>query len=107
MQYSSNSNNTPGGGSSQIQGIWTFDDPNTYSLVNLGLADALNRETTKMLPNNRPWNVYKNARPYSADQNIQWQETTDYSATTYNGLTRATTYFYIRGYNPVALAGSD
>lgn len=62
----------------ELTGIWTYDDPNSYDPSGLALANVINRKNTKMLPINRPWHLFKNARGISADQNVAWQDTTAY-----------------------------
>lgn len=56
----------------QLNDIWTFDDPNTFAPTSLTTANVLNRKDTKNHPVNRKWHIYKDARPFSATQNVAW-----------------------------------
>lgn len=82
-----------------VTGIWSYDDPNSFPPGLNTEADTLNRKDTRSHPVRTPWSLYKNARPYSATQNVAWQKTSDYSGNQYNSLTKASTYVMIKYYN--------
>lgn len=83
----------------QLNDIWSFDDPNSFDPGALTSANVLNRKDTRTHPVNRKWHLYKDARAFSASQNVPWQNTADYSPTAFNTLTKATTFLYCLGHN--------
>lgn len=69
------------GPNGQIVGInqfAVFDDPNSYDPDDATWPDAICRADTKFMDPNKEWAIYKNARAFSASQNVGWEATANY-----------------------------
>lgn len=69
-----------GTASASLDNIFLYDDPTTYTPVALTDANVLNRKDTKIMPVQKTWTHYCNARPFSASQNVAWQDVNTYSS---------------------------
>lgn len=76
IQYIPSSSTASGistmGHTRRLEGIWTFDDPNSYNPSGLNEGNVVNRKDSKALPVNKQWKEYKNCRAFSAVQNVAW-----------------------------------
>merc|ERR1712178_81129 len=100
-----NSNEPSNNGATILTGIWSFDKTSIQPPNNLDFNNNIQRADTREHPVNRRWHLYKNARPYSAAQNVKWQDCT--VATGLNGLTDACTYISVRGYPDYGIGQGD
>lgn len=69
VQYSSTAAN---GRPNILVGIWTFDDPDSYDPGTVDFKKACQVKDLRAKPINRRWHEYKDARAYSAVQNVAW-----------------------------------
>ena len=75
-----------------VTAIYHMDDPNSFAPSSVTKADLLNRKDTRTEDPRKHWKIFRSCRAYSADQNVPWQNTTDYSSLQNNSLTQATTF---------------
>lgn len=97
-------------GGAYLSNFWLIDVPDYLNPDNVTDKEYINRSNFISVDPNKPYHCYKDCRPISAQQNVPWQKTTDYSAGSYNTLTRATTqmkfkFFIPANYSTVKVAG--
>lgn len=72
-------------------------DPDTYNQNAFTEAQIMAKDKSWLVQPNRRFSKYFSMKRLSKEQNLKWQDCSEYAATTYNGLTKASLGILWRG----------